>query len=69
MEEVACERLSFIVDNYLLLQIGQFKQLKLDEFARVVREISKTEIENSNSTAEFWSNLLSSHPNLKLSAA
>ena len=67
LEEVACERLSYIVDYYLLAQILQLKQLKLDEFARVIREISKTEIDNSNTTAEFWSNLLSSHPNLKLS--
>jgi hypothetical protein len=66
-EEVACSKLSFVTDYYLLAQANQFKALKLDEFARVVRDMSTTEIDNSNTTAEFWSNLLSSHPNLKLS--
>jgi hypothetical protein len=40
--------------------------MKIEELARVVREMSQTEIETSNTTAEFWSGLLSSHPNLKL---
>jgi hypothetical protein len=57
---------SAIVDKILLLQLGDFKTMKIEELARVVREMSQTEIETSNTTAEFWSGLLSSHPNLKL---
>jgi len=41
--------------------------MKVEEFSRVIRDISSSEVENSNSSAEFWSNLLGSHPNLKLS--
>lgn len=65
-EEIACEKVAAIVDFILLQQLTAFKTMKIEELARVVREMSQTEIDTSNAIAEFWSNLLSSHPNLKL---
>lgn len=65
-EEACCVKVAAIVDMVLLQQMQAFKTMKIEELARVVREMSQTEIDNSNATAEYWSNLLSSHPNLKL---
>jgi len=58
-----------IIDQILCKQLTEFKRQKVEEFARVVRDMSSSEVENSNSCAEFWSNLLGSHPNLKLSGS
>lgn len=58
-----------VVDYVLLQQVETFKQNKMEELARVIREMSQCEIENSNNTAQHFSALLSSHPNLKLVSA
>ena len=58
-----------MVDYVLLQQVETFKQNKMEELARVIREMSQCEIDNSNNTAQHFSLLLGSHPNLKLVGA
>jgi hypothetical protein len=48
-----------IVNWYLQRIVGEFKQKKVDTFARVLQEMSATEVQNSNLGASYWSKVLS----------
>lgn len=47
-------------------QMITFKKVKIEEFSRAVADMSRFEVDNSNASAEYWSSLLASHPNLKV---